>query len=838
MKRMLSLVTALMMLMCACSALAEGNGAILDYLSDFSNLYVYAAVNQSYRTTLSFTVSVDNSEEVPVIHSALPSSNIGHLIVVDTSMPYCNSNTKWLTYENAYLPILQKYLSVIGNGERIRFIIAGTGGSYTETDWMMNNQAQDFIRYGIKLEDKAGGTSINRAISQAFAEAQSVEPGAPLFKNVFALVDADSTNDGDSLSNGSGRFPFFLVTIAQTGTNSTNKKTDALSNSFSSYKNFAAGNNGTYIELSHTGKGEIDCSSLTSQVTQVLNNLQYYTLDLNAAYPKIDYTQNQHRFTVIGYSSDGSQQASMITVENSVLPPSPVPTEAPTPEPTPDLGPTDTPEPTPVVAREANDSNALKVISRLWELYYLEERTNTFDDTCRYAFMEFCRNNGLEEQDTVDTEAFNLLMFGNPVPKATATPSPSPSPTPVEVTPSPVPKAYPGSTSTSTFYVIKQLQKLYYLDPNESHTEFDSSCMNAFLDFCIDNGISYDKDYIDDDTYQFLMSVTTPKETPTPEPVETPTPQPTVPAQGYGMGDTDPAGADFISSMQSILAALNLYAAEYTPGLVEQSTIDAAMRYCEEYGLLNSSGANMISQQIVNDVLTKGASRTPYVEPDPSAGEQLAAMLQRDVFSLGTFAVKMWMIILLILVLLFVILLIIILMRHKKPDDDGDEEEEEKPRPSGGDSGRTDEVTRPTGGGSSRMDNNTESTTPLGKALRVTFTVTSGGRTWNDNRMITGDDFIIGRGSNCNLCTDESDKSVSRKHAALFSRKGALYIRDLSTYQTTWVNGVSVSKGTGASAGEMTTPVIKNQGGANDGYELSSGDEITLGENCRIKVVW
>ena len=147
-------------------------------------------------------------------------------------------------------------------------------------------------------------------------------------------------------------------------------------------------------------------------------------------------------------------------------------------------------------------------------------------------------------------------------------------------------------------------------------------------------------------------------------------------------------------------------------------------------------------------------------------------------------------------------------------------------------------MTRPTGGGSSRMDNNTESTTPLGKALRVTFTVTSGGRTWNDNGMITGDDFIIGRGSNCNLCTDESDKSVSRKHAALFSRKGALYIRDLSTYQTTWVNGVSVSKGTAASAGDMTTPVIKNQGGANDGYELSSGDEITLGENCRIKVVW
>ena len=133
MKRMLSLVTALMMLMCACSALAEGNGAILDYLSDFSNLYVYAAVNQNYRTTLSFTVSVDNSEEVPVIHSALPSSNIGHLIVVDTSMPYCNSNTKWLTYENAYLPILQKYLSVIGNGERIRFIIAGTGGSVSYT---------------------------------------------------------------------------------------------------------------------------------------------------------------------------------------------------------------------------------------------------------------------------------------------------------------------------------------------------------------------------------------------------------------------------------------------------------------------------------------------------------------------------------------------------------------------------------------------------------------------------------------------------------------------------------------------------------------------------------
>lgn len=827
MKKLLSGITAFLLLMlCAFGALADGNGMIIDYWSDFSNLTVYAAVRQSYRCTLDFTGTVDGSDEIPVKASALSSTKIGHIIVVDTSLPYCNTtNNSWLTYDNAYLLILQKYLSSISNSELVRFIIAGSGNTYTETDWMMNNQAQDYIRNSIKLQTEAGETGIINALDLAFKEANQYTSGEPLFKNVFAVMDAANASN---LPRGSGTFPFFLATISQTGTEVTDRKTQALSANFDAYQSFAAANNGVYICLDHTGKGALDCSSLTTFVTQTLNNLQYYVIDLSDTYTLIDYSKSSHTFSIIAASSDGERQVNTLTAD--VVPPSPEPTPV-----------AETPAPviTPVVAREGNDSNALRVINRLWELYYLEERTNSFDDTCRYAFMEFCRNNGLEEKDEVDAEAFDLLMNGQVLPKATVTPSPTPSPTPVQATATPVPKVYSGSTSTTTFYAIKQLQKLYYLDPTESHTEFDAKCMSAFLDFCIDNGISYDKDYIDDDAYQFLMSCTVPKTTPTPEPVITPTPEPTVPAEGYALGARDGNGADFISKMQSILAGLNMFSSDYTPGLMDQATIAAAELYCASYGLLNTAGNEAVSWQIVNDVLTKGENRTPYVAPEPSTAEKLTGLLTQDIFSIGSFAVKTWMIVVLILVLLFAILLIVIFMRSKDSTEGEAAAATASASVSANSSWEDDsEKTAPVRGMSGSADDSL-STLPASAALRVTFTISGNCATWTDSRLVTSEKFVIGRSSGCDLRTDPSDRTVSSKHAILTSSKGTLYLRDISTYHSTWVNGRKVSDEESLPQGDVTLPInSRGSSAASSDWELNSGDEITLGEKCRIKVVW
>lgn len=828
MKKLISCIVALILLvLCTAGALADGNGTIVDYWTDMSNLTVYAAIRQSYRCTLDFSGAVDGSDEVPVKASALPSAKIGHIIVVDTRQPYCNTvNNAWLTYENAYQQILQKYLSSISNNELVRFIIAGAGTSYTETDWMMNNQAQDYVRSSIKLQTEAGETGAVTALNLAFKEAEQYTEGQPLFKNVFAVMDVASANS--SLPMGSGTFPLFVATIAQSGTEVTDKKTQANSGNYEAYQSFAAANNGVYICLEHTGKGTLDCSSLTTQVTQTLNNLQYYVIDLSNTHRLIDYSKQSHTFSMIASSSDGERQINTLTTD--VVPPSPEPIAADTPTPV--------PEATPVVARDGNDSNALRAINRLWELYYLEERTNSFDDSCRYAFMEFCRANGLEEKDEVDEEAFNLLLYGQVVAKATATPEPTPSPTPVMETATPVPKVYNGSTSTTAFYAIKQLQKLYYLDPAESHTAFDAGCMSAFLDLCIDNGISYDKDYIDDDAYQFLMSCTTPKATPTPEPVLTPTPEPTVPVEGYALNTRDGEGNAFISKMQSILAELNMFNGDYTPGLMDRATLDAAGLYCTTYGLLNTAGENAVSQQIVNDVLTMGENRTPYTTPEPSIAEKLISFLKQDIFSIGTFAVKTWMIVVLILALLFSILLVVILMRSRNSaEDEAAEVASVAAAASAGSMGdNDDEKTRPVQSGAGR-DDDMLSTLPASAALRVTFTISGNCTTWTDSRLVTSENFVIGRGAGCDLRTEPSDRTVSSKHAILNSNKGTLYLRDVSTFHSTWVNGQTISSAEAVPEGDVTLPIRSSQARSTD-YELSSGDEITLGEKCRIKVVW
>lgn len=861
-KLMCFLMTLVLLALCAGSALAYGNGTILDYWTDFKNLVVYASVGQEYRTTLSFMVSVDNSEEVPVTAEALPSSMIGHIIVVDTSMPYSNPSHVWLTYENAYLPILQTYLSVIGNGEKVKFIIADAGSSVTETDWMMNNQAQDFIRNNIKLSTKVGGTGINQAITMALKDMDTVQENQPLFKNVFALVDADSTNDTGNLTKGSGTFPFFLVTIAQTGTDATNQRTQKLNSSFNAYQNFANANNGVYICAERVKTNDIDVSNVATRVSSVLNSLQYYKIDMSNAHSKIDYSKTQHRFALTAYSSEGTTQVNVLMANTEVLPTAiPTATPSPSPEPTIIEAPTPAvitpePSPTPVVVREGNDGNALKVIRRLWELYYLEERPNAFDDSCRFAFMEFCVDNGLEEMDYVDNAAFDLLMYGNPKPKATVTPVPTPTEAP-QVVETPVPKAYIGSKSTSAFYIIKQLQKLYYLDPDQTYKEFDTECKSAFLDFCSDNGINYQEEYIDDDAYQFLMSATTPKATPTPVPVATPVPAPTIPPQGYELGSRDPVGATFISSMQTILAGLNLYTDEYMPGTIEQSTLDAVARYCELYGLRNVNGKDSISQQIVNDVLTMGENRVPYEEPEPSASEKLLQTLKRGVFSLGGLVVQMWMLLVLILVLVFTILLIIILMNSKRKKDGNDHTRThtDSGKPNSGSSGSSGEAkptpsrpmpdmdsneTQPVGlGRRGGDDDDILPTLPQSAALRVTFTISGNCQTWTDSRLITTKDFVIGRASSCDLQTDPSDRTISSKHAILTSRKGALYIRDISTFKATWVNGTSIAKEDAPMVDGPTVPIRKRStSGGNDDYVLNSGDEITLGERCRIKVVW
>lgn len=854
MRKIVSLLLICVLVLCSVQiASADKNGTIVDYLADYENLKLYAAIRQQYRTTLSVTASIDKSDPVEIRAEAIQPDQIGHIIVIDTSYPYCNTkNQKWLTAENSYVPILQKYLGIIGNNELVKFILSRSGSAITETEWMPNNQAQNYVRSEVTLEGKNGATGVGVAINTAFKEVATYEPGTPMFKDVFAILDADNSNNGEKMKNGSGTFPFFLVTMTQSGGKIVEKKTRGVSNSLSAYQSFVSANNGVYIQLDHSDKKEIDCSSLSEQVSPSLNSIQYYVLDLSPVHPMVNYEEKSHQLYINVFSSDGSQQPNILTLDTELLP-TPVPTEIPTPEqPTPEPEPTDSPAPTPVVARDASDSNALKAIMRLWELFYLNEKTTNFNEECRYAFLEFCRNNGLPANDEIDSEAFYLLMNGDPVAKATATPSPTVAMTTVPPTNSPEPKVYIGSVSTTGILAIKQLQKLYYLDPDATYNSFDSNCMSAFLDFCSDNGMHYDKDYIDDDFYDFLMRTTKPRETPTPEP--------TVPQEGYVIGDTESENSSFITQMQGILSDLDLFRDAYTPGSVDQPTLDAAALYCEVYELLNTSESNTISQQIVNDILTKGPERKPYATPIPGLSEKAAQLLKRDIVAIGSFQVKMWMVLILILVLIFAIILTLILNRPRnteqtEPFPETEQKKKEKTPNKGTQETAREKVNEPEEDSSSMMtmpirphrqaadDDDMPSTLPIGASISVTFEIYENNGPRKETSLITGEKFLIGRAKECNLRTDPKDLTVSGKHLILFSRKSALYLQDISTYKATKVNGHAIEEPNGNeddTDSGTTRPIGKSaaSSAAAPGFKLNSGDEISLGETCRIRVIW
>ncbi|MCG8448654.1 MAG: FHA domain-containing protein [Pirellulales bacterium] len=72
---------------------------------------------------------------------------------------------------------------------------------------------------------------------------------------------------------------------------------------------------------------------------------------------------------------------------------------------------------------------------------------------------------------------------------------------------------------------------------------------------------------------------------------------------------------------------------------------------------------------------------------------------------------------------------------------------------------------------------------------------------------IKKEEFLIGRSPKCHLCAGSS--SVSRKHCALTRDNATVFIRDLGSRNGTAVNGKKLH--------------------AEKKYELSSGDEITVG---------
>lgn len=843
MKKLIACLMAWLLLFSTLSTAFAASAAVEESRFNYRTMTVDVALATSEE--VSFYATVDGSAQTAIGAQALDPSQIGHIIVVDLAYAW----TSLVTESGAVLPALNAYLNTVDPSSQVKFILAGAS-LVQPTNYMTRDQAAVFVSSSIKLPDKntgvAYGTTIDAALKQAFTEAATAS-SEPVFKTVFALVDPANPNIGHSATEvrntckkAGNAFPVLIAPIyPETYMANYGDRPSAarVTEGMTQYQTFATNNDGVVATLNAT-KDSVSTTALSAMISP----RSYYTLDLSPLLPLIDATLDTHTIELITVNTHGTQTVTAYeNIASSVLP---TPMVTATPEPT--------PEPYRVKPGDSGDDAKL-VILQLYELYYLQvDKGNlpgTYDESCEYAFMEFCRQNDLPREGSISAEAYELLMSGNAIPAPTTEPTAVPvTPTPTP-SPTPVPRIYVGANSTYALRAISRLKDLYYLDADTRYSAWDGECMLAFLTLCQDNGMAYEEEYLDDTMYDWLINGSVlPRTTATPTPVVTETPQATVPPEGYALGDTDTTDATFIAQMQTVLQSLGLYRTETTIGTLDQPTMDAITLYCQSFGLTMQDNEH-VERTIVNDILQNGGSRQVPTTPAPSVSERFSSFLQRDALYLGTFAVKMWMLLALVVVLLFILLLIIILTNRghgttdkipaAKPPVPAQPYVPATPEPQvdpGLFGGETQPLARP-----GSFDDN-DRTEPVASGIKVTLHISGGPSAGTVYPMIGQNNYIIGRqssGVQCDLVL-EGDQSVSRTHAILTSRNNQLYLYNKAKYGTT-VNGQLIQNAPPPPvSSDVTLPLGSAQmsGAAQDpGYPLKNGDVIGMG-NYRLTVNW
>lgn len=858
MKKLISCLLTLVLLFSMVPVAFAATGGIEEAMFNYGKLKADVAVGSTSDVT--FYASVDGRDQVEVKAEEMDPAQIGHIIVVDLAFAW----TSQITDTNDIIPALNAYMTNVESGQQVMFILAGNN-STQPTTFMTKDKASLFISNSIKLPEKATGqayqTTIDGALKTAFTIAANPDEG-PLFKQVFALVDPANPGLGYSATDvrndykkSGNAFPVLIAPIyPQTYMKDYGDRPSAerVNKGMTHYQSFAQSNDSVIATLNSTHKQGINTSSLSA----MMSPRAYYTLDLTPIHTLIDYSKDEHEIELAVANSRGTQVTTLYKgISTSVLPD---PAYTPTPE------PTEQPTPDPYMVRPGDATQEAKLaIVQLYELYYIQadgrsDLPGSYDESCEYAFMEFCKQNGLPREGTISVEAYQLLMSDDAIPYPTPTPLPeavTPTPSP---SPTPVPRIYIGANSTSALRAISKLKELYYLDDQTRYSAWDGECMMAFQNLCADNGMVYNEEYLDDAMYDWLINgKLNPKVTPTPVPSDTPVPEITVPPQGYVLGDQDTDDVTFIAQMQAVLQRLNLYTAETTMGTLDQPTLDAIAMYCQVFNM-SMKAPDSVERTIVNDILTNGANREVPTTPAPSVSERFTSFLQKDALYLGNFAVKMWMLLVLVVVLLFALLLIIILtnrgrshtdvvppmppMPPQPPQPGGGGNGPAVPAPggfSGGGSSYDSDVTVPMGHGGQNFGDD-DQTVKLGSGINVTLSIT-GGPSADVKRVLIGqNNFVIGRRSKngtseCDLVLD-GDSSVSRKHAALSYRDKQLMLFNLSSNGTS-VNGQPVGDTNQPIESDVTVPLGGMAHSGPSGFVLKHNDTIEI-SGYRITVNW
>ena len=792
-------------------------------------------------------------EEVLLKTRDVPEGNVGHIIVVDTAKYYFGSD---YIKEQNIRDMISFYLSRAGTDERVMFVLASNGQPEI-VEYMSVSDARNYVPK-ITMKDTSAAR-INEAILTAFQYATDPTPGNPAFNSVFIITDPDvssneerdfSLADSVALRDKHNRLFDGIVAIPYRqsyieGTNNTRRS--LLNNGLNEFQNFISEVGGTYVEVLQSGNRnstQVDIDTLRSALADKMTTSNYYTVDFSPLAGRLDNEDDDY-----DYDFDGPMRPLEVTVTyrgmvstadvelNMDLLPPPPKTPTPIPE------PTFTPAPTPVVYPGQADTMAMQAVRALHKLRYLEHTEyDAFDNECYIAYVDFCENNGIDPSDGIYQNTYDLLLSGNAIPVPEITPEPTP-------TPAPTPLVAVGQSDATAMQAIRSLYKLNYLHTT-SYDEFDNECFIAYMEFCEHNNLDPR-----DGIYEKGLNVLFGDEAvgiapPTPEP--TPIPDPTIPPEGYALNDADTEqSGGFIAQIQSVLKTLNCYAdgATANVGHMDQATIDAVNLYCATYNWRNDR-AGGVTKSICQEILTSGPNLVPRAEPEPTAKEKLMNFLTSEFMLFGV-TLQMWIPALLCVVLVFAILVLLVLFSGNKEEKPTDKPEvpggsslrihgqvvpapgPNPPPANDSDAGRAAKVpphTPPYTPPSPQPRRNTSfsggadeertSTGYFGKPidLRVEF---NGHTETTSAELLEGRSFVIGRRNDCDLTLSAMDKDLSRAHLMLLYEGDQIYLRDVSTYHKTTLNGIQVY--------------------GNDhngqGMPVSNGDVIVAGAH-RITISW
>lgn len=713
--------------------------------------------------------------DVPVHLVDITGSEIGHLLLIDTTTP---SHSQSWSYD-VIRAMAQAFVNAIPLDERVMIITFDDKGAYDQ-GWQSPQEALSFIN-SIQPSSQTRArlyTALKRAHILIREPSKGDDPA--FISSIFTVTDGSpslsSYQDMGSLISDRSYINFVIARpYSSVVVNSNSNAGKAFINNQALLQSIASQQNGKLIDCETPRNGMPDINGLYREVYDMLNADLYYEFSLDPLIGKVQYKADD--LVMVNIQAGNVSVKVPIEVDTLSLPtptptPTPIPTPTPTPTPTPapeatatkpaeKMTPTPTPTPSPeplMVEYGKASSNARQARYFLYIYNYMEDHyneTEVFDKAAQQAFDEFAIRNGLDTTDGIYAGAFAILTDPSKIPVTYPPPSPTPSPTP---TPTPEPTPSPEPTP-----------RAIYLN---------------------------EEDPIDGKDLILPMQIK-------------------LESLGY-------------------YEAIN---ETFSPKKLDQATLNALALFAQTKGIANEA-PNGVSVGL-QEVLLKGSYEpfTPSPSPKPPGFVDNLRARMSQTLSIGGLKVPFWTIIALVGLLLLGVIILIILLRsgHQTssvsgagipldPLGQGDGQTKEEGTK------KTAVITgewRRTGSKTVAMDN-------IG--LAVNFHIQFMGRSETTHDFVS-QRFTIGR-ENCTLLLDARDMSVSKEHAELNYHDNQLVIIDSNSTNGTFVNGMrvpSIKDGMMPVGGDMNKTLELK--GDVFGRVINNGDILKIGMH-QITITW